>query len=204
MVVLDEVHFLQDTYRGPVWEEVIIHLPRHVRLVCLSATVSNAHELADWIETVRGPTPGDRRVAASGTTRQPLLRGRSHQRPTAAAADDRRRPTRTRTRFASTPAASDTAGAAATTADCAAAGNASWRPRVESRPSRCCTSAACLPAIYFIFSRAQCDEAARDCVAAGIRLTDDDRARSGSARSPTAVSTASSTPISTCSATPSS
>ena len=56
VVVLDEVHFLQDTYRGPVWEEVIIHLPRTVRLVCLSATVSNAAELAEWISTVRGPT----------------------------------------------------------------------------------------------------------------------------------------------------
>ena len=56
VVVLDEVHFLQDAYRGPVWEEVIIHLPMHVRLVCLSATVSNAAELAEWIETVRGAT----------------------------------------------------------------------------------------------------------------------------------------------------
>src|SRR5918995_1281817 len=55
-VVLDEVHYLQDAYRGPVWEEVIVHLPREVRLVCLSATVSNAEELADWISTVRGPT----------------------------------------------------------------------------------------------------------------------------------------------------
>ncbi len=56
VVVLDEVHFLQDTYRGPVWEEVIVHLPHDVRLVCLSATVSNAEELADWMTTVRGPT----------------------------------------------------------------------------------------------------------------------------------------------------
>ncbi len=56
LVVLDEVHFLQDAYRGPVWEEVIIHLPEHVRLICLSATVSNSAELAAWIETVRGPT----------------------------------------------------------------------------------------------------------------------------------------------------
>ena len=56
LVVLDEVHFLQDTYRGPVWEEVIIHLPQHVRLVCLSATVSNVAELAEWITAVRGPT----------------------------------------------------------------------------------------------------------------------------------------------------
>ncbi|MCP3988789.1 MAG: DEAD/DEAH box helicase [Actinomycetia bacterium] len=55
-VVLDEVHYLQDAYRGPVWEEVIIHLPRHIQLVCLSATVSNASELEEWIETVRGPT----------------------------------------------------------------------------------------------------------------------------------------------------
>jgi ATP-dependent RNA helicase HelY len=55
-VVLDEVHYLQDAYRGPVWEEVMIHLPTEVRLVCLSATVSNAEELADWISTVRGPT----------------------------------------------------------------------------------------------------------------------------------------------------
>src|SRR5690606_37880083 len=53
---LDEVHYLQDTYRGPVWEEVIIHLDPTVRLVCLSATVSNAEELAEWISTVRGPT----------------------------------------------------------------------------------------------------------------------------------------------------
>jgi len=37
-VVLDEVHYLQDPYRGPVWEEVIIHLPPEVDLVCLSAT----------------------------------------------------------------------------------------------------------------------------------------------------------------------
>src|SRR5438270_1688590 len=55
-VVLDEVHYLGDEYRGSVWEEIIIHADPDVRLVCLSATVSNAEELADWIETVRGPT----------------------------------------------------------------------------------------------------------------------------------------------------
>ncbi len=55
-VVLDEVHYLQDSYRGPVWEEVIIHLPARIQLVALSATVSNANELAEWMETVRGPT----------------------------------------------------------------------------------------------------------------------------------------------------
>jgi len=55
-VVLDEVHYLQDTYRGPVWEEVIVHTPPAVRFVCLSATVSNADELAGWITAARGPT----------------------------------------------------------------------------------------------------------------------------------------------------
>ena len=53
---MDEVHYLQNPYRGAVWEEVIIHLAPEVDLVCLSATVSNAEEFADWIETVRGET----------------------------------------------------------------------------------------------------------------------------------------------------
>ncbi|MGH2709485.1 MAG: DEAD/DEAH box helicase, partial [Actinomycetota bacterium] len=53
-VILDEVHYLQDPYRGAVWEEVIIHLPPEVDLVSLSATVSNAEEFAEWIQTVRG------------------------------------------------------------------------------------------------------------------------------------------------------
>ncbi|SVC34500.1 uncharacterized protein METZ01_LOCUS287354, partial [marine metagenome] len=54
LVVLDEVHFLQDPYRGPVWEEIIIQLPSTTRLVCLSATVTNADELAGWIGEVQG------------------------------------------------------------------------------------------------------------------------------------------------------
>ncbi|HEY3831505.1 MAG TPA: DEAD/DEAH box helicase, partial [Acidimicrobiia bacterium] len=55
-VVLDEVHYLQNPYRGAVWEEVIIHLRPEVDLVCLSATVSNAEEVAEWLRTVRGAT----------------------------------------------------------------------------------------------------------------------------------------------------
>src|ERR671913_2241917 len=55
-VVMDEVHYLADRFRGAVWEEVIIHLPASVTLVSLSATVSNAEEFADWLETVRGNT----------------------------------------------------------------------------------------------------------------------------------------------------
>ncbi len=53
-IVLDEVHYLQDRLRGPVWEEIIVHAPPHIRLVCLSATISNADEFAAWIRTRRG------------------------------------------------------------------------------------------------------------------------------------------------------
>ncbi|MDT7571846.1 MAG: ATP-dependent helicase HelY, partial [Actinomycetota bacterium] len=55
-VVMDEVHYLADRSRGAVWEEVIIHLPEHVVLTSLSATVSNAEEFAEWLVTVRGDT----------------------------------------------------------------------------------------------------------------------------------------------------
>ena len=55
-VVMDEVHFLADRMRGAVWEEVILHLAEDVRLVSLSATVSNAEEFGGWIKTVRGDT----------------------------------------------------------------------------------------------------------------------------------------------------
>lgn len=55
-VVMDEVHYLADRFRGPVWEEVIIHLDDDVQLVSLSATVSNAEEFGDWLEMVRGDT----------------------------------------------------------------------------------------------------------------------------------------------------
>ncbi|HRQ00264.1 MAG TPA: DEAD/DEAH box helicase, partial [Terrimesophilobacter sp.] len=55
-VIMDEVHYLADRFRGAVWEEIIIHLPDTVRLVSLSATVSNAEEFGDWLQTVRGDT----------------------------------------------------------------------------------------------------------------------------------------------------
>src|SRR5260221_210255 len=55
-VVMDEVHYLSDRYRGAVWEEVIIHLPPSVRVVSLSATVSNTEEFGEWLVTVRGDT----------------------------------------------------------------------------------------------------------------------------------------------------
>ena len=55
-VILDEVHYLADRFRGPVWEEVIIHLPQSVRIVALSATVSNVEDFSGWLSSVRGET----------------------------------------------------------------------------------------------------------------------------------------------------
>jgi ATP-dependent RNA helicase HelY len=54
-VVFDELHYLSDAERGPVWEEAIICSPPHVQLVGLSATVSNAGDLAQWITRVHQP-----------------------------------------------------------------------------------------------------------------------------------------------------
>ncbi len=165
-VVLDEVHFLQDTYRGPVWEEVIIHLPSHVRLVCLSATVSNAHELADWISTVRGPTKAileDRRPVRLDNLY--LIGDKTHDRLHLL-------PTLVNGRANHDALRLDAEGARA--------GKGGRNSRGDRRklftPSRLETvdileREGKLPAIYFIFSRNQCDEAARSCLAAGVRLT---------------------------------
>jgi antiviral helicase SKI2 len=48
-VIFDEVHYVNDTERGVVWEEVIIMLPEHVTLILLSATVPNTREFASWV-----------------------------------------------------------------------------------------------------------------------------------------------------------
>ena len=154
-VVLDEVHYLQDAYRGPVWEEVIIHLPRgRSRLVCLSATVSNAEELADWIATVRGATDGGDRGAAAGRART-----------TSTSSATRRRPTCTSCRRSST--AGPTPRRSRLDAESLRAPH-----RRRSRPRRRFFTPGrvevverlaedeLLPAIYFIFSRAACDDAA--------------------------------------------
>ncbi len=55
-VVLDECHYMNDSQRGTVWEESIIHCPSSVQLVALSATIANAGELTEWIARVHGPT----------------------------------------------------------------------------------------------------------------------------------------------------
>jgi ATP-dependent RNA helicase HelY len=166
-VVLDEVHYLQDPYRGPVWEEVIIHLAPEVDLVCLSATVSNAEELADWVETVRGSTRAIIEERRPVPLHNLFLVGdrrseRLHLMPTLI--DERPNPR----------------GIALTATEEAHGGQ--WGPRAGHRrgrlfaPRRAETvelleDQGLLPAIYFIFSRAGCDEAVRQCMREGRRLT---------------------------------
>ena len=184
LVVLDEVHFLQDSYRGPVWEEVMIHLPQHVRLVCLSATVSNVDELAEWITTVRGPTASivERRrpvrldneylVADRTNDRLRMLPVfiDGHVNRDAVTLDEsavRGRPGRS--------GSTDRGGRSQHRAD-RSAYQRSGR-KVLAPPSRVETvelleRRRLLPAIFFIFSRAQCDAAARACVDAGMELVD--------------------------------
>lgn len=163
LVVLDEVHYLQNPYRGAVWEEVIIHLPQHVSLVCLSATVSNAEEFASWMKTVRGS------MEAVIEERRPVdiehlyLFGdkRNHHAamiPTFVAG----RPN---------PDGADL------DAPWLAQGAIRRGGRLKAFPPRrpevvdLLSAEGMLPAIYFIFSRAGCDEAVREVLHSGLRLT---------------------------------
>ena len=169
-VVLDEVHFLQDPYRGSVWEEVIILLPPEVTLVCLSATVSNAEELGAWIRSVRGPLdvvverrrPVELRnhvaLAEKGTRRVEVLSlledGKLTARATAL--DDRVQRLRRR-------------------------GEGLRHSRLAT-PRRTELVEALgdlrmLPVIVFIFSRAACEDAVGQCLADGLRFTTSEQRR---------------------------
>src|SRR3984957_3618970 len=182
-VVMDEVHFLADRMRGPVWEEVILHLPDEVRLVSLSATVSNAEEFGGWIQTVRGdttvvvdehrPVPLWQHVLVGKRmfdlfdygNDQPgdkhkarvdpeLLRHIAHRRES-----DRMSDWQPRHRNAGRGRPS--------------------RPRFYRPPARpdviaTLDSAGLLPAITFIFSRAGCDAAVQQCLRSPLRLTSEE------------------------------
>src|SRR3954468_9007980 len=173
-VVLDEVHYLQNAYRGPVWEEVIIHTPASVGLVCLSATVSNVEELSDWIGTVRGASEtGIEEKRPVELHNLYLVGDRSGERlllvptlvdarpnPEALAIDERLKPDqRGRVRSRSRgypPRRSEVAEFLSRTSDTGLAG-------IEHD--------SMLPMIYFIFSRNGCDDAVTQCLREGIRLT---------------------------------
>ena len=178
-VVMDEVHYLADRFRGAVWEEVILQLPEHVALVSLSATVSNAEEFGDWLVTVRGDTT----VVVDEHRPVPLWqhmmvgnrlldlfaleargRRRAAGRPGAGPRHPRAGPAGRHRRLGPGPPY---------------AGRGPVR-RVGFRPPSRITVLdrldrdGLLPAITFVFSRAGCDAAVAQCVRAGLRLTTED------------------------------
>ena len=163
-VVMDEVHYLGDRFRGAVWEEVIIHLPAAIRLVSLSATVSNAEEFGEWLVSVRGetkvivheqrPVPlwqhmliGSRMFdlfAADGSTVDATLLRHVADRGRQFEPVPNRRGGRPGRGF-----------------------RPPHRPDVIARLD----SEGLLPAITFIFSRVGCDAAVRQCMWSGMWLT---------------------------------
>jgi ATP-dependent RNA helicase HelY len=166
-VVLDEVHYLADRSRGAVWEEVIIHLPESVRVVALSATVSNAEEFGEWLDQVRGgttvivdehrPVPLWQHVLA-GNRLYDLFTDDDHTRVNSELLRVAQRDTWIERKAPHRP------------------GRGGRRPRRFTPPYRPevisrLDASGLLPAITFIFSRAGCDAAVQQCLAAGLRLT---------------------------------
>jgi ATP-dependent RNA helicase HelY len=177
-VVMDEVHYLSDRFRGAVWEEVIIHLPASVALVSLSATVSNAEEFGDWLGTLRGetevvveehrPVPLWQHVMANGRLWDLFVEDRSAKDGSAKVNPELVRLSREQDRFVRSSAQRPARGGR--------------RVRGVRAPSRVevlerLDAEGLLPAITFIFSRAGCDAAVTQCVRAGLRLlSPEDRA----------------------------
>ncbi|MEU7297259.1 DEAD/DEAH box helicase [Streptomyces exfoliatus] len=187
-VVMDEVHYLSDRFRGAVWEEVIIHLPESVTLVSLSATVSNAEEFGDWLDTVRGDTE----VIVSESRPVPLwqhvLAGRrmydlfEEETDHGGRGASRREVNPDLLRLARTENTRTynprdrRRGKMIREAD---------RERERRQRSRIWTpgrpevierldAEGLLPAITFIFSRAACEAAVQQCLYAGLRLNNDE------------------------------
>ncbi len=176
-VVLDEVHYLQNPYRGPVWEEVIIHLAHSVSLVALSATVSNAEEVADWMATVRGATEavieerrpvelhnlymvGDR-AGAKPLLLPTLVEGRPN--PEGSVLDSAQLAQGARHRDPSGPSERGSQGPPTRRGRLVTPRRADVVDRLGDEDM--------LPAICFIFSRKACDEAVATCLREGVRLT---------------------------------
>jgi ATP-dependent RNA helicase HelY len=176
-VVMDEVHYLADRFRGAVWEEVIIHLPEEVRLVSLSATVSNAEEFGDWLQAVRGdtdvivseerPVPLEQHVLVRGKLLD--LFDSSGLAATNRVNPELQRLARTGGRSISSRSARGRRG------------SDRGRFHQQGQPSgrierpdvvELLHGKHLLPAIVFIFSRAGCDQAVRQVLRSGIRLTD--------------------------------
>nr|WP_193571144.1 DEAD/DEAH box helicase [Diaminobutyricibacter tongyongensis] len=173
-VVMDEVHYLADRFRGAVWEEVIIHLPQEVRMVSLSATVSNAEEFGDWLQAVRGETD----VVVSEERPVPLEQHILMRTKlidlfdsSGLAATNRVNPELVQmARYGGRPIS------ARQMKDVGRYHSKGGRPE-SFRMDRAdlvdlLQERNLLPAIFFIFSRVGCDQAVRQVLRAGVRLTE--------------------------------
>ena len=196
-VILDEVHYLADRFRGPVWEEVIIHLPESVRIVGLSATVSNVEDFSQWITSVRGETTlvvSERRpvpleqhvmVQADEHTEPELIDlyrhdgdGEQTTKINARLIDrldqlDRRA---ARRRGEERPNRRGGAGRGGKGRDRAARKPERHTPRRWAVVDEL-NYLDMLPGIYFIFSRNGCDQAVEQCINAGLELTSEAEVR---------------------------
>ena len=170
-VVMDEVHYLADKFRGAVWEEILIHLPERIQIVSLSATVSNAEEFGEWLKTVRGETEVVLSEIRPVPLYQHILIG---NRLLDLFVDDGRvNPELVRLERNSTRRipGGDIRN-----------NNRGWQQKSFSviksltRPEivEKLREREFLPAIHFIFSRAGCDAAVTQCIREGISLTNSD------------------------------
>lgn len=174
-VVLDEVHFLEDPYRGPVWEEVVLGLAADVRLVALSATVSNAGELGDWLALQHGPTDVvvERRRPIPLRTRYLVgerRRGRRlHRLPILV----KGRPNHEGSRYDVESGDRRGRRGQGSRRDGHRASGRPWRTPRRDEVLRELQHLDLLPCIDFVFSRAGCEEARDRMVRDGVRLTDE-------------------------------
>lgn len=177
-VVMDEVHYLADKFRGAVWEEILIHLPETIQIASLSATVSNAEEFGDWLNEVRGDTE----VIVSEIRPVPLYQHVlfGNQLLDLFLATGKVNPEIVRLERESYRQVKVKYGAAGKTHQ------RNWREsdkpniRVMGRSDviEKLNREGLLPAITFIFSRNACQAAVHQCLTAGIRLTNaDERAK---------------------------
>ncbi|MFB9903481.1 DEAD/DEAH box helicase [Allokutzneria oryzae] len=169
-VVMDEVHYLADRFRGAVWEEVILSLPEHVRLVSLSATVSNAEEFGEWLKTVRGDTTIVVDEVRPVPLWQHMLVGNRMLDLFAAESSGE---TRINPELARHVGELDRHFVPFSRARGPRGGGRGQRYRPPGRPDvvERLDGAGLLPAILFIFSRNGCDDSVRQCLRAGVRLT---------------------------------
>ncbi|WP_320666946.1 DEAD/DEAH box helicase [Prochlorococcus sp. MIT 1307] len=149
-VVLDECHYMNDSQRGTVWEESIIHCPSSVQIVALSATIANACQLTDWIQQVHGPT----HLVSSKFRPVPLLYNFCSAKGLHPLLNDAGNGLHPNCKVWRAPKGYKRKG------------RPSKPPQPESPPASFVVSQMAdrdmLPAIYFIFSRRGCDKAVKD------------------------------------------